>query len=550
MAKSKSIRELCDAVELGSLKTVQQLVETSVDLDGTDSSRKLTPLTTAIEHGRTEIALFLLQQGASPTARPGGYRKEKPLHFACRVGNHEVARRLLELGVDVNDVMKPHNDPAGRTPLMDAAIGGHIQLLQLLVEEGAQLNARDEAGNTAVWWANSDEVREFLIQQLDESPLDTSPGQLVAAVREGRHDHIQSLLDAGVSVDDVDARGETALMAAVSQLDLKMARLLIKAGADVNYRSERGFLPLTSHPNMKTRMAKLLLENGADPNAEIREGQTAMSWAVMSATKLQVKAMLDAGGRLELSPFEQQELMDRVRQYNRGVLPLLQDLFDAEPNDIDSIRAHVKQFPTLSQLDAFQAEAERIGKIVNRKPTKWKRRKGVTLFYNVSVVKYLAKYFDEPAGDTTDDERACDLFARFSTEVLAKGFTLIMNDLAPEKGGYPLLLFPTSDKYAVLAAVGTNGVNYGHSTDDVIRWLREMEQENPFRLVDAGHDFVGGRFIQPVQNAEQLTERMIAFCPDVTDFAAGSPEPWSDDQVRDTLAESVAAEQAFGFWWD
>src|SRR5437660_92657 len=83
--------------------------------------------------------------------------------------------------------------------------------------------------------------------------------------------------------------------------------------------------------------------------------------------------------------------------------------------------------------------------------------------------------------------------------------------------GKPMLLFPTAEKYAVLVACGTNGDNYGLRPTDVINWLRETEQTDPFVVSECGYDFVGGRFLNPVSDPGRLAERMIAFCPDLID---------------------------------
>jgi hypothetical protein len=134
--------------------------------------------------------------------------------------------------------------------------------------------------------------------------------------------------------------------------------------------------------------------------------------------------------------------------------------------------------------------------------------------------------------------------------VAAEGFTLVFANAIPEAGRMPLILLPSGDKYAALLASGTNGINYGHDTEAVIRWLVDMERENPFRLAGCGHDFLHGRFAGPVRDAEALAARMIAFCPDIADQADASLRQASrDEQVR-MIAGEIARSGWFGFWWD
>ncbi len=66
-----------------------------------------------------------------------------PLHEAAAMGHLEVARLLLERGADVNAKNKH-----GFTPLHFAAGIGHTDVAKLLLEHGADVNAKDEHGRT------------------------------------------------------------------------------------------------------------------------------------------------------------------------------------------------------------------------------------------------------------------------------------------------------------------------------------------------------------------------------------------------------------------
>jgi hypothetical protein len=103
-----------------------------------------------------------------------------------------------------------------------------------------------------------------------------------------------------------------------------------------------------------------------------------------------------------------------------------------------------------------------------------------------------------------------------------------------------LAVLPTADKYEVLQAVGTDGVNYDVDNAAVITWLRNMEAQNPFTLTGAGLDFLEGYFVSAPQNSAALAKRMYEFCPDIVDQGTGSVE---------ALAEELAKGRLY-FWWD
>jgi len=135
-------------------------------------------------------------------------------------------------------------------------------------------------------------------------------------------------------------------------------------------------------------------------------------------------------------------------------------------------------------------------------------------------------------------------FLRFNSAALpqaqadarAAGFCLVLFGAtvhSPETA----LLFPSGDKYVVVAACGTNTNMGGGDAHDIVLWLRAMEQENAFELTECGFDRLGGVFCGPVSNALPLAERMLRFCADL-------PGPAKE------LAEELVQTRRFFFWWD
>jgi hypothetical protein len=101
-------------------------------------------------------------------------------------------------------------------------------------------------------------------------------------------------------------------------------------------------------------------------------------------------------------------------------------------------------------------------------------------------------------------------------------------------------LLPTADKYAVMAAMETNGDNYNIGTSGVIAWMKDLEEDHPFVLTGIGFDFMEGQLTGPVADAKSLAQRMYEFCPDIVDQGVGD---------KDKLAAELEKGRLY-FWWD
>ena len=102
------------------------------------------------------------------------------------------------------------------------------------------------------------------------------------AVISGDIAEVKRLIEEGADVNAQNYYGETALMFASNFGYTEVAQLLIEEGADVNAGDDEGMTALMKASiRGKTKVAKLLIEEGADINVQDKWGYTALKWALI-----------------------------------------------------------------------------------------------------------------------------------------------------------------------------------------------------------------------------------------------------------------------------
>ncbi len=173
--------------------------------------------------GCSENVRLLIEKGADVRVRDNG--GTTALALAAQAGDADSIGLLLAHGADARE-----SSQSGLTPLMLALSNCSLPGAAALVGHGADVNAANRDGGT---------VRFGAIELVALTPLH------FAAPYCGE-DVVKLLVDAGARVNAVDIRGMTPLMLAVASehQDAAVVRLLLKAGADPNARSKAGETPL------------------------------------------------------------------------------------------------------------------------------------------------------------------------------------------------------------------------------------------------------------------------------------------------------------------
>lgn len=160
--------------------------------------------------------------------------------------------------------------------LRRAASAGDAASVRQLIAEGADVNAGDEHGRTALIGAASKGHRETVRMLLDagaDPDFQTSYGATALSLASGHHPEIvRMLLDAGANVD----KGE-GLVEAAWYGEQDIVRMLLNAGADVNVQTRYECTPLFAAAlNGHREIVRTLIAAGADVHVRCRHGITAM----------------------------------------------------------------------------------------------------------------------------------------------------------------------------------------------------------------------------------------------------------------------------------
>lgn len=300
---------------------VKLLVEAGAEVNHTNDYGAST-MGEAAMVGDVEMLRVLLANGGGVNL--ANHEGETPLMVVARAGNVAAAELLLSYGADVN----ARERWGGQSAAMWAAAQHQPDMLRLLTRYGADVNVH----STPRLWE-----RRILSEP---RPKDMNKGgfsPLQYAARKGCTECIEVLAAAGADLDAIDPDGVTALNLALINLHFETAVALIEAGADVNKWDLFGRAPLYNAIDLHTLpvggrtdipsadahtgydVAVMLLERGADPNMQLKlrppyrnaifdrgsdsvlsTGATPLMRAARAADNASVKLLLEHGALADL----------------------------------------------------------------------------------------------------------------------------------------------------------------------------------------------------------------------------------------------------------
>ena len=239
-------------------------------------------------------------------------------YSAIRDNNLNQLKALLDEKANAN-VADDHDI----TPLMYAAEIGSLEAMRLLLDHGADVNAQNGFGSTALMWSVSDAAKVRLLldhgAEVNTTARTGRTALIIAAFTNPSAEVVRLLLAKGAKVDVMDKRHVTPLNGATFGNDTATVRLLLEAGADMDTPDTFiGLTPLMNAAgNRNVEATKLLLAKGAKVNAVSKTeglpkiqtgtvefgGWTPLLMASAFGPPEAVKTLLDAGARIDAQDY-------------------------------------------------------------------------------------------------------------------------------------------------------------------------------------------------------------------------------------------------------
>ncbi len=215
-----------------------------------------------------------------------------------------VFKELIAAGANVDAA-----DAEGKTQLLSFAQTRSAPLVQMAIDAGANVNAKDKRLRTALFYA--------------------FPFQGIVA---GTEDVVRTLIAAGANPNVADQDGNTPLMLAAHQQSLESVGILLAAGADVNAKDKFGHSALMDaavalESRDSTFVVKTLIRAKANVDDTDELGQTALMSAARTGYVKTVEALLEAGASVKVKDKEGKTALihatDESRQVTTNVVQAL-----------------------------------------------------------------------------------------------------------------------------------------------------------------------------------------------------------------------------------
>ena len=334
------------AAHEGHLDIMKMLVQAGARVDFAPEHSD-TPLCLAANGGHLSCVKFLVEHGCQVNAvgfqdshilKRGGSALEQ----ACLAMHHDVVRFLSEHGARLDHPDDDDNDQNTFLlhRLAQSSRNCNQEILELILELGAGRTTKDERGRTpflhAARFTNSVSVLELLSYDGAFRDCDSSGATaLHLAGKQRRYwvhverprqyeDIIRFLLKGGAEVDARDERGRTPLHYAIEQDNECAILTLLAAGCNPRLPDYEGLQPLhmislwTREDATVLQIVAKLLESGASINAITSNKETALHIATHSGNAVVIQAFVLHGADVNLKDKRRVSALDHLEKRKAG----------------------------------------------------------------------------------------------------------------------------------------------------------------------------------------------------------------------------------------
>jgi ankyrin repeat protein len=345
VAESNGVTPLMTCAHAGALVGVKALLAAGAKVDAADTDREQTALMRAAAQKHADVVKALLAAKADVNLRskrvplytpmraityskkayfPEAKGQFNALMFAAQSGDVDTGKTLLDAGAKVDD-----GTEFDGTPLVLAAQNGNEKFAIMLLDRGANPNARDGYGLTAMHWALQEGLAEIfgggksLTDKYWVRP--NSPELVKALLTKGADPNSEMTKDfmpyevhrfarsMGNNLPQLYLSGITPFLLATASGDVGMMRYLVERRADPKIATGQGTTPVMvaagigrerepRTPEERQRFfeaLKLTVALGGDINAKDQNGRTALHGAVYLGDLEMIEFLVKNGADLE-----------------------------------------------------------------------------------------------------------------------------------------------------------------------------------------------------------------------------------------------------------
>jgi ankyrin repeat protein len=265
------------AIRYRLMEEIKKLIENGADINAKDNLGQ-TPLYAAIWSGDANMVELLLDKGANMKIKD--IDGQTPFNVAVRYSQKDILKLFVARGAEVSSIQV-------------AACIGDLGRVKAFLARGIDINTKDTRNRTALHYAAKEGHKE-VVELLLANGADVNAGNGTAAelaMNSGHTEIVELLMSKGADI--------SPLHLAIHLKDEAQARSLIKAGADVNKRTKYGTTPLQMAVDAGLKsIAELLIEKGADVNAKDNWHWTPLHGAAEEGYKNIVELLISRGANV------------------------------------------------------------------------------------------------------------------------------------------------------------------------------------------------------------------------------------------------------------